>query len=114
MLVQCLFRLLQPIYLHLSLLQLSGQVFLQRVVVALLQSKGQVHKGLVLVLFHQTEDTFVSDTQCQGTDKPSLRHMLLFGLSVGCHAGFEVMDDVAGELLEVEEELLLLFEHVEV
>ena len=75
-------------------------------------------EGLVLVLFDKGEDPLVGDPQLQAAEEalaPVLGGLLLLLLMGGRgHARFEVLDDVAGEHLEIKEEVLLTTKDVEV
>ena len=96
--------------------QLPREILFDGLIVALLEFEGDVDEGLVLVLLDEGEHAFVGDAELQAAQKtlaPVLRGLLLL-LGGGGHARFEVLDDVAGEHLEIKEEVLLTTKDVEV
>jgi hypothetical protein len=97
--------------------QLPREILLDGLIVALLEFEGDVDEGLVLVLLDEGEDAFVGDAELQAAQEtlaPVLGGLLLLLGGGGGHAGFEVLDDVAGKHLEIKEEVLLTAEDVEV
>lgn len=72
-----------------------------------------MHEGLILILLDEGEDTLVRYTKRETAEETFGRDPIGV-LSRWLDAGIEVLNDVRGEHLEVEEEMLLTTENVEV